>query len=224
MPNRLATLFPASAYLCCLLSLLLPSVAQGQALSKEELIQRLTTAPIAAPADPDAVFANDGFVTRSIGGNIKAPDASGACDPAQPLQPVAPGVATQRNLVITGPIPIEPGSAPHADLDLKFKFDSDKLSKQDMRQLDALAAALNSGEVGGAHYLVIGHTDARGDPGYNLRLSCARALAALRYLTGHQVAAKRLAAYGFGSARPVGAGNPGAAANRRVEIRAHKPS
>jgi OmpA-OmpF porin, OOP family len=68
---------------------------------------------------------------------------------------------------------------------------------------------------------VEGHTDARGDPGFNFRLSRQRANAVRDYLIAHGIAAERVSAEGYGSTRPlVGPDDPGASrVNRRIEFR-----
>ena len=70
-----------------------------------------------------------------------------------------------------------------------------------------------------ASFTVAGHTDSVGDATVNLKLSCARSMAVREYLLQQGVAADRLSAYGFGSARPVVPGAADAAVNRRVEVR-----
>lgn len=68
---------------------------------------------------------------------------------------------------------------------------------------------------------VEGHTDARGDPSFNFRLSRQRANAVRDYLIAHGIAAERVAAEGYGSTRPlVGPDDPTASrVNRRIEFR-----
>lgn len=68
---------------------------------------------------------------------------------------------------------------------------------------------------------VEGHTDARGDHDYNVRLSQQRAEAVVTYLVEHGVTRSRLAARGFGPDRPIVAdatSQEDHARNRRVEF------
>ena len=123
---------------------------------------------------------------------------------------------TARNLEV---VPYAGDTTPGVNLDVRFATASDKLTKGDLALLDTLAKALKTKELAQDRFAVAGHTDSTGDDKINQELSCARALAVRRYLQGKGVAVARLSAYGFGSGRPLEAGQPDAAANRRVEIR-----
>lgn len=65
-----------------------------------------------------------------------------------------------------------------------------------------------------------GHTDAYGDPDYNLQLSRTRAESVRQYLTDHGVT-NRLTAVGYGASRPLSQERTRAASkkNRRIEFR-----
>lgn len=65
-----------------------------------------------------------------------------------------------------------------------------------------------------------GHTDNKGDPLRNLKLSQSRAEAVVKYLVGKGIAADRLDAAGFGEQRPLADNKTedGRAQNRRVEF------
>ena len=99
-------------------------------------------------------------------------------------------------------------------------FDSGRatITGDSARLLDALSgvAVLCSAykvEIGG-------HTDTRGNDGANPRLSEQRAQAVLAYLTGKGVPADRLAAVGYGEAKPLDPADNTAAheRNRRIEF------
>ena len=110
-------------------------------------------------------------------------------------------------------------SAPQVNLALRFEYSSDALAASDKRLLDKLASALNHEKLRSARFAVAGHTDLSGDQNTNLRLSCARALAAKGYLLQRGVASGRLTAYGFGPLRLLQGLAPNAGEHRRVEIR-----
>jgi outer membrane protein OmpA-like peptidoglycan-associated protein len=67
---------------------------------------------------------------------------------------------------------------------------------------------------------VEGHTDNQGSTASNQTLSDKRAQSVVTWLTGHGVAATRLAAKGFGQAKPIADNSTedGRAKNRRVEL------
>jgi outer membrane protein OmpA-like peptidoglycan-associated protein len=68
---------------------------------------------------------------------------------------------------------------------------------------------------------VYGHTDSKGTPENNLRLSKERAAAVRNYLQGKGIAASRLESEGFGQTKPVDTNDTdaGRAKNRRVEFK-----
>jgi outer membrane protein OmpA-like peptidoglycan-associated protein len=67
---------------------------------------------------------------------------------------------------------------------------------------------------------VQGHTDNRGAPGYNKRLSQQRANSVMKWLTDHGIAKARLSAAGFGLEKPIDSNDTdeGRQNNRRVEF------
>ncbi len=132
------------------------------------------------------------------------------------------GPTKSRNLEVVAAADVVPyagDTTPGVNLDVRFATASDKLTKADLELLDTLAKALKTKELAQDKFAVAGHTDGTGDDRINQELSCARALAVKRYLATKGVPAMRVSAYGFGSVRPLEAGQTESAANRRVEIR-----
>jgi outer membrane protein OmpA-like peptidoglycan-associated protein len=107
-------------------------------------------------------------------------------------------------LVMPGDVTFETGSA---SLDSKF-FDV----------LDSVALVLD--EYESTLVTVAGHTDSTGSDALNQDLSERRASTVALYLQSRGVATERLAAAGYGEARPVADNGTaqGRAKNRRVEI------
>ena len=106
------------------------------------------------------------------------------------------------------------------DLQVQFSFNSADLLPQGRQQLDELAMALNDRSLLGEGFEVIGHTDRVGSAEYNQKLSLERASIVKSYLiTSHGVSALRLRTMGMGYNQLADTANPGAAINRRVEIR-----
>lgn len=102
-----------------------------------------------------------------------------------------------------------------------FDTNSAQLSSDGLRQVKKLAAAMKEGDQGGV-ILVVGHTDATGNPQLNQRLSEQRAQNVGRALEQAGLSGKNLYFQGAGSSRPVADNDTseGRAANRRVEIAA----
>jgi outer membrane protein OmpA-like peptidoglycan-associated protein len=102
---------------------------------------------------------------------------------------------------------------------IEFETGSDKLRPEALPLLNAIAAELQSAPE--LEVEVEGHTDARGDPGTNRRLSLRRATAVRAYLMAKGIPGERVHTLGSGATRPiVRAHSPEAnQQNRRIEFR-----
>jgi len=116
-------------------------------------------------------------------------------------------------------------SKPHAqrrlDLTINFDFNSDKLSAQGAKQVQAIAAALGEPALRDSRIMVEGHTDSVGADSYNQDLSYRRAMRVLQTLVEqHHVPPAQLSAKGLGETRPVASNDNdlGQAMNRRVTL------
>lgn len=100
---------------------------------------------------------------------------------------------------------------------VNFEFDSDRLTQEARRVLDAVSLKINGNS---ADYLVKGHTDSQGPDNYNLGLSDRRAKAVRAYLMQQGVLGSRLKAKGYGESQPIASNDSkqGRAKNRRVEL------
>ena len=134
------------------------------------------------------------------------------------------------NLVPPAAVEAEPVEAPPADepppLTIAFALNQAQLGSDMLPLLDqALAIAQARPEL---RLEIVGHTDDRpiataAFPS-NWELSAARAASAARYLIAHGVAPARLDVEGYADFRPLAPDRPEAReANRRVEIRFHRP-
>jgi uncharacterized repeat protein (TIGR01451 family) len=97
-----------------------------------------------------------------------------------------------------------------------FKTDLAVIEPHSYPVLDNVVAVLKA--HGQLKIQIEGHTDSKGDPAYNKKLSQRRADAVVAYLVGKGIAADRLTAIGFGEERPIADNNTpdGRAQNRRV--------
>ena len=105
-------------------------------------------------------------------------------------------------------------------LKIPFAFGSAKVPEQSMPQLEAMSQAIKQT---GAKVVIEGHTDAVGNPAYNVRLSQQRADAVREVLVAtYGVDRTELKAVGLGKERPLPDHTPTSKENRRVEFRADR--
>lgn len=107
---------------------------------------------------------------------------------------------------------------PSLTLLIQFDFDSARVSPQSQQALANLSQALQSSDLASSRFAVEGHTDAKGNTGYNLKLSESRAQAVRDFLKTQGVASDRLQAAGKGASELANSAAPFAAENRRVRI------
>lgn len=109
---------------------------------------------------------------------------------------------------------------PLADVTVTFGFDKAVLTAADRKQLDDLAANLQSAR--GYILEVTGGTDSVGDPNYNYQLSQRRADAVVNYLqTKYNIPPHKFYLIGIGKDQQVASDHTaaGRAKNRRVDIK-----
>lgn len=108
---------------------------------------------------------------------------------------------------------------PTISMEIKFEFDSAKLTQHSINQLKPLGKALKSNELKDFNFLLEGHTDASGPEHYNLSLSQRRAMAVGQHLySSFGVAPNRLKLIGKGEQELLQPGSPYSGVNRRVAI------
>lgn len=111
-----------------------------------------------------------------------------------------------------------PAAPPSLSMAIRFDFDSAQLRPEGAAVLDRLASALQTPDLRDSRFRIEGHTDAKGDAAYNLRLSQQRADEVRRFLVAHGVSLPRLSAVGRGAQELVNPALPLGAENRRVRI------
>lgn len=108
---------------------------------------------------------------------------------------------------------------PSVDIEVYFDFASSDIATRAAETLAPLGKALADGRLAGGTFLIAGHTDGKGQPPYNLRLSQQRAEAVRQFLIDRfAIAPERLIARGYGSERLKNPKRPTADENRRVQI------
>jgi outer membrane protein OmpA-like peptidoglycan-associated protein len=113
---------------------------------------------------------------------------------------------------------VEKVEPPSISLVIEFDFNSAKISPESLRQIEVLAEAMASDDLLDFAFKVEGHTDAKGKPDYNQKLSERRALAVKEALSRKGVVNDRLVALGKGSQEPANSTDPFAPENRRVKV------
>ena len=104
--------------------------------------------------------------------------------------------------------------------DILFNFGNATLRPESNDKLDAAAKIIQSSN--GGTILVIGHTDKKGNPAYNLKLSRERAAAVVKALEERGVSENQLKSKGLGSQEatvPVTASDAERQKDRRVEVK-----
>lgn len=148
------------------------------------------------------------------GGATPSPPATPS-DIVDRLTPKPPGGAPRS--LTRGRVTIE--APPTIDMRIQFEIDSARLDPIGTRMVEQLGTALSDPKLAGYRFEIAGHSDASGDGEYNLRLSTQRANAVRDYLIAkYRIAPEKLSAMGYGSSKPLTAGNPNDPGNRRVQI------
>jgi outer membrane protein OmpA-like peptidoglycan-associated protein len=111
-------------------------------------------------------------------------------------------------------------AVPAIDLYINFKFDSAEIEPDAGHTIRSLGEALASPQLRKARIAIVGHTDAKGVPEYNLRLSERRAAAVRRMLVNvYKIEPGRLTVEGRGAKELKNAARPFDGVNQRVEIK-----
>lgn len=156
-----------------------------------------------------------GLLPLALAG-CQTPTAAPTAPPAPPASPWSE--AQSRGLRELGFEPAGEDWSLSLATSLLFEFDSDKLRKEQMLQLIDTARKLRELDV--PRLRVEGHSDARGEPGYNLQLSLRRASTVAQMLGLAGWPEDRVKVNGFGPDRPIADNTTeaGRAKNRRVVL------
>jgi hypothetical protein len=100
----------------------------------------------------------------------------------------------------------------------KYAYESPELTEDAKKTVQRLAACLTTGSLKGAHVLLVGHCDARGEYEFNMGLGAERAEGAKKLLMSLGVPADVLMTSSRGKLDAAGNDEAGWANDRRVDI------
>ena len=161
----------------------------------------LNTASTAAETSGKLIFSSeteDCALFSALNGSAAVPDECNDTKSAFRAQPNPPKIVVLNSIT--------------------FGFNSKQLTPDAEYDLSRIAKAMRDPVSMRQVWRLDGHTDLKGDPDYNLKLSKRRAAAVRRFLVGNGVPSSRLLAEGFGSQKLADPDHPYDWVNRRVEI------
>lgn len=175
--------------------------------------QTLTVKGTVATGEAKATLLHD--IAASLGSAVHVQDqltVASASPAALPAVQAQPPVHASRAQVQAGLDDVLRGEH------IAFESNSAVLTPKGRAVVDKIIPALKRSPE--ATVEIGGHTDAYGDPDYNLQLSRTRAESVRQYLADHGVT-NRLTAVGYGATRPLSQDRTRAASkkNRRIEFR-----
>lgn len=194
---------------------------------------RLTSGPFALlSAGLVALALATGCDSPGFARKPQAPTASGSQQQGQPIgeatttgaslsdQDGLPTVDTV-GLSVSGEIARACGITARADgkaASPSFDFDSAALAPEDRTLLAQVAKCLTEGALRGRSVTLVGRTDPRGEPEYNMTLGGSRADSVNRYMVDLGVGRERLSTTSRGEMDATGTSEQGWAQDRRVDI------
>lgn len=177
------------------------------------------------PAEPDIQAMIEALMpsaTRSMRNLVvrQKGDEAAASTPAPAAASAALAAAAPAAVAASAaaPAPAPAGPPPSLALAIQFEANSSRVRPESGPLLGSLVAAMQSPELKTSRFLIEGHADPRGAAAQNQRLSQERAEEVRQYLVSLGVHPSRLRAVGRGASQLANAGDPTAAANRRVRV------
>ena len=137
---------------------------------------------------------------------------------AAPPSPPPPPPAAPIPAPTPAPTPAAAGPAPSLSLAIQFELNSSRVRPESGAVLGNLVAAMMSPDLKANRFVIEGHTDARGVPAANQKLSQERAEEVRLFLVALGVHPARLKVVGKGSSELANRRDPMSADNRRVRV------
>ena len=123
------------------------------------------------------------------------------------------------NRINRAPLSEQLGKLAQLTIAIQFEFNSARIRPDSFRAVGLMADALYHPYLQGYRFLIVGHTDAKGNREYNLKLSQQRADAIRAALINpFGISPSRIEAVGLGEEQLLKRGDPEAAENRRVQL------
>jgi outer membrane protein OmpA-like peptidoglycan-associated protein len=123
------------------------------------------------------------------------------------------------NRMNRAPLSEQLGQLAQLTIAIQFDFNSARIRPDSFRAVGLMTDALYHPYLQGYRFLIAGHTDAKGNREYNLKLSQQRADAIRAALVNpFGISPSRIEAVGLGEEQLLKPGNPEAAENRRVQL------
>jgi len=126
---------------------------------------------------------------------------------------------SRTNRMNRAPLTDQLGKLAQLTIAIQFDFNSARIRPDSFRAVGLMADALYHPYLQGYRFLIVGHTDAKGNREYNLKLSQQRADAIREALINpFGISPSRIEAVGLGEEQLLKPANPEAAENRRVQL------
>ena len=157
------------------------------------------------------------LVNRLQGVEASAPDISAA----SLRRLVAQGIRdpSRANRMNREPLSDQLGTMPQLTIAVQFDFESARIRPDSFRAIGLMADALYHPYLQRYHFLIVDHTDAKGNREYNLKISQQRADAIRDALINpFGISPFRIEAVGLGEEQLLNRTNPEAAENLRVQL------
>jgi len=174
---------------------------------------------LASAGSPGAISLSGTDLVSSLQGAADA--AAPAIDAAQMRQLAAQSLKdpARASRVNRPPLFEQLSNQAQITIAIQFDFDSARIRPDSFRAVGLMADALNHPYLQGYHFLIVGHTDAKGSREYNLKLSQERADAVRDALVNpFGIASARIETVGLGEEQLLNRSNPEASENRRVQL------